>query len=330
MEMPNMRKLTRGFTITELMIALVLSIFVVGGVVSVYVANIRTSQVNDVMSQAQQASQISFQLLTRDIQHAGFTGCGNMISERIVNVLRVNAGDWWAQWNPVIGGVPVPTAGLFGYEQPVITRFAGNSIVPKANSDALRMMYGRGISASVVTHNLANNPPLVINQNTPGFVLNDIVIGCDSKMAAIFQLTAVDGTNLSHDTVGGNPGNNSNDFGFGANGVNIPQSLTPDAGMIVPLESMAWFVGNDGSVNSLYRVALVAGQMRDEIILSGVEQMQLQYLQLGAANYVDANAVNSWPDVVAVRVTLIMENNAQTPVSINMRTISQVINLRNH
>lgn len=99
-----MRKLSRGFTITELMIALVLSAFLVGGVVSVYVANVRTSQVNDVMSQAQQASQISFQLLTRDVQHSGFTGCGNMISERVVNVLGISGADWWAHWNQ-FGGV---------------------------------------------------------------------------------------------------------------------------------------------------------------------------------------------------------------------------------
>lgn len=330
-----MRKLTRGFTITELMIALVLSVFVVGGVVSVYIANVRTSKVNDMMSQAQQSSQISFQLLTRDVQHAGFTACGNMISERVVNVLAVNAGNWWAHWNPVVQQPPnppqvVPTAGLFGYEQPVNTLFAGANVVPKPNSDAIRMMYGRGVSASVVSHNFANNPPLVINQNAPGLVANDIVIGCDAKMATIFQLTSVVGNNLRHDVGPGNPGNNSNNFGFGANGVNIPQTLTPDAGMIVPLESMAWFVGTNQGVSSLYRVALVAGQMRNEIILSGVEHMQLQYLQLGNANYENANPNIVWPNVVAVRVTLLMQNNAQTPMSLNMRTISQVINLRNH
>ena len=58
--------------------------------------------------------------------------------------------------------------------------------------------------------------------------------------------------------------------------------------------------------------------------------MELQYLQLGNPNYVNANAVNSWEQVVAIRVTLIMENSTQDPVNQNLRTISQVINLRNH
>jgi type IV pilus assembly protein PilW len=330
MEMKNMRNLARGFTLTELMIALVLSAFLVAGIGSVYVANVRTSQVNNFMSQNQQASQISFQLITRDAQHAGFTGCGNMISERVVNALRIDASHWWAHWNQ-FGGVTI-YSGLQGYESAAsaVPSFGGAGISPKTGSDAVRMMHGRGTSASVVSHNLAANPPLVINQNLARIATNDIVIGCDSKMAVIFQVTDISGNNIRHAIGAGSPGNNHNNFGFGANGTNIPQSLTPDAGIIVPLESVAWFVGTENGVSSLYRVALIAGSMRNEVILSDVDDMELQYLQLGNPNYVNANAVTAWEEVVAIRVTLVMANNTDNPVAENLRTISQVINLRNH
>ncbi len=324
----NIPTLSRGFTITELMIGLVLSTFLVGGILSVYVANVKTNQVATVMSQAQQASQISFQLLTRDAQHAGFTGCGNMISERIVNVLNVTANDWWAHWNEFGGATAY--AGLQGYEAGAVPAFAGSSITPVGTADAVRMMYGRGVSASVVSHNLGTNPPLRINQNLPGFKANDVVIACDSKMAVIFQLTNVAGTGLSHAVGVGTPGNISNNFGFGVNGVTIAQALTPDAGTVVPLESMAWFVGTQDGVSSLYRTALIGNKLEPEMVLSGVENMQIQYLRVGNANYVDANAVNNWADVVAIRVTLVMQNNMDTPLPLEMRTISQVINLRNH
>ncbi len=317
-----------GFTITELMIALVLSTFLVGGVLSVYMSNMKTNQVTMMMSQAQQASQISFQLLTRDAQHAGFTGCGNMISERIVNVLRVTAADWWAHWNQF--GGPAAYAGLQGYEAGSVLAFGGSGITPVPGTDAVRMMYGRGTSASVVSHVLTNNPPLTINQNVPGFRANDIVIACDSKMAAIFQLTNVAGNSLFHAINVGTPGNNSNNFGFGVNGVTLAQALTPDAGMIVPLESMAWFVGSQDGQSSLYRAALVGNKVEPEMVLAGVQDMEIQYLQTGHANYVDANAVTAWADVVAIRVTIIMSNDPQTPMPVEMRTISQVINLRNH
>lgn len=320
--------LSRGFTITELMIALVLSTFLVGGILSVYVANVRTNRVATVMSQAQQASQISFQLLTRDAQHAGFTGCGNMISERIVNVLNVTADDWWAHWNQFGGATAY--AGLQGYEAGSVPTFAGSAITPVGSADAVRMMYGRGVSASVVSHNLGAAPPLRINQNLPGFRANDVVIACDSKMAVIFQITNVSGTGLSHGVGVGTPGNTSNNFGFGVNGVTIAQALTPDAGTVVPLESVAWFVGVQDGVSSLYRTALIGNKVVPEMVLSGVDDMQIQYLQVGHANYVDVNGVDAWADVVAIRVTLVMQNDMETPMPLEMRTISQVINLRNH
>ncbi len=322
----------QGFTITELMIALVLGTFLVGGILSVYVGNVRTSQVNTMMSQAQQASQISFQLLTRDFQHAGFTGCGNMISERVVNVLRVNGSDWWAHWNKFNGVTAY--AGLQGYEtgNSEIKTITGSSITPV--SDAVRMMYGRGVSASVVSHNISASPPVLkVNQNVPQFRTNDIVLACDAKMAVIFQLTNVVNTTLEHAENVGVPGNGSANFGFGVNGVNIPQALTPDAGMVVPLESVAWFVGTEGGVSSLYRSALVGNTPKAEMVLSNVRNLDIQYLRHNQANYVDANVIsnaNAWPEVVAARVTIEMQDDPKMPMPVEMRTISQVINLRNH
>ncbi|MBU2223618.1 MAG: prepilin-type N-terminal cleavage/methylation domain-containing protein, partial [Gammaproteobacteria bacterium] len=83
----------RGFTLIELMVSMLLGTFLIGGVIGVYIANSRTNQVNEQMGQVQQASQVSFQLLSRDVQHAGYAGCANIISTRVVNVL--NPQPWW-------------------------------------------------------------------------------------------------------------------------------------------------------------------------------------------------------------------------------------------
>lgn len=308
-----------GFTLTELMIALLLGSFLVVGVLSVYVANVQTSQVQQRLMQSQQASQISFQLLTRDAMHAGFTGCGNMINQRVVNVLNPPLA-WWATW----------TAGIRGYEQGSVPLFAGAGITPLAGADGVQLMYGRGTSASIVSHNVAAASPMVINQNVAGIVANDIVIACDSKMAVIFQVTAIAGNTITHAVGAGAPGNASLNFGFGANGVNFQQSLAPDAGTVMPLESVGWFVGTVSGVNSLYRVALIGGQLRTEEVLAGVENMQIQYLSSGAANYVNANLITDWEQVVALHITLTLTNDAHSPVAAGFRTFTQVVNLRNH
>ncbi len=309
----------QGFTLTELMIALVLGSFLVAGVVGVYVSNIRTGQVQQRLMSSQQASQIGFQLLSRDAMHAGFSGCANMIQQRVVNVLNPPLA-WWAIW----------TAGIRGHEQGAVPQFAGAGILPLAGADGVQLMYGRGTSASIVSHNVVGNPPMVINQNVAGIVANDIVMACDSKMAVIFQVTAIAGNNISHAVGAGAPGNASLNFGFGANGANFPQSLSSDAGTVMPLETVGWFVGTNSDGNSLYRVALVAGQMRTEEILPGVDNLQIQYLSRGAANYVNANAVADWEQVVALRATLTLTNDAKMPVAAGLRTFTQVINLRNH
>lgn len=312
-------KRARGFTLTELMVALVLGSFLVAGVVGVYVSNIRTGQVQQKLMSSQQSSQIAFQLLSRDVLHAGFSGCANMISQRVVNVLNPPLA-WWAVW----------TAGVRGYEQGAVPQFAGAGIVPLATADGVQLMYGRGTSASIVSHNVTANPPMVINQNVAGIVANDIVLACDSKMAVIFQVTAIAGNNISHAVGAGAPGNASLNFGFGANGVNFQQSLAADAGTVMPLESVGWFVGTNADGNSLYRVTLVAGQMRTEEILAGVDNLQLQYLVRDAANYVNATAVLDWEQVVAIRTTLTLANDAAMPVAAGLRTFTQVVNLRNH
>lgn len=312
----------KGFTLTEMMIGLVLSAFMIGGVVSVYISNQQTSRTHSALSDMQQATQITFQLLSHDLQHAGFSGCANMLANRVVNVLNpVGAAQpWWAQW----------TGGIRGYESGAVPAFA-TGIGAVGGTDGVQIMYGRGNSVSVVSHNVANNPPLVVNQNANVIRTGDIVLGCDSKMAVIFQATAVAGNSISHTVGAGTPGNASLNFGFGPNGVPIQQNLAPDGGTLIPLESVGWYVGQDGEgSSSLYRVSLWNNSMRTEKILENVNNMQVKYLSSGANTYVDAPAVTDWASVVAVKMTVTMNSPNEFEIAEAMRTSTTVVNLRNH
>lgn len=317
----SISKKTTGFTLTEAMIGLVLAAFVIGGVISVYVSNQRTATAQTSLSQLQQASQITFQLLSHDLQHAGFSGCANMLSARVVNVLNPVGGGqpWWTQWS----------GGVRGYEAGNVPAFAP-SINALTGTDAVHLMYGRGSSVSVVTHNALANPPLVVNQNNSIIDTNDIVLGCDSKMAVIFQATAIAGNTISHGVGPGTPGNASLSFGFGPNGVAVQQNLAPDGGTLIPLESVAWYVGVDGADSALYRVSLWKNAMQTEKILDDVSNMQIKYLERGGNNYVDATAVVDWETVVAAKVSVTVNSPDDTEISEALRTSSIVVNLRNH
>ncbi|RVU41770.1 hypothetical protein EOE67_00800 [Rheinheimera riviphila] len=306
-----------GFTLIELMVSLLLGTFLIGGVIGVYIANSRTNLVNEQMGQMQQASQVSFQLLSRDVQHAGYSGCGNIVATQVVNVL--NPLPWWSNW---VGGVQ-------GYENATIPNFTAGAIPPLANTDGLHLMYGRGVSSSVVAHNAVAVPSMVINQNLGAIVPNDILLGCDSKMAVIFRATAVAGNNITHGLGGAAPANSNLNFGIAPDGSRFQRNLSNDAGSVMPLESVGWFVGTQGGISSLYRVALVSGAVQIEEVVQNVQDLQLQYLVQGANNYVDANLVVDWGMVMSIRATLILADNPTMPVALGIRQISQVINLRN-
>lgn len=309
---------TRGFSLTELMVALLLGTFLVAGVIGVYLSNASTNRVNQQISQLQQASQVSFQLLSQDVQHAGYAGCGNVMAAHVFNALNPPLA-WWNTW----------TGGLQGFEFGAFPNFSNGAVVPLPGTDALQVMYGRGVSASVVSHNAAGNPAMVINQNLAGIVPNDIVMSCDSKWGLIFQVTSVNGNGLNHAVGAGAPGNRILQFGVAPNGLPYQRNINSDAGFVMPMESAAWFVGTRNNLNSLYRVVVVAGQVRVEEIVPNVANLQLQYLQRGTANYVDASAGVNWGDVVSVRAVLTLADNPNAPVALALREISQVANLRN-
>lgn len=314
-------KTSAGFSLTELMIAMLLGIFVVGSVVGVYISNNNTNQMNQQIANLQQASQVSFQLLSQDVQHAGYFGCNNVIQSHVFNALNPPLV-WWNNW----------TGGIQGFEFGAFPNFSNGAVAPLAGTDALLLMYGRGVSASVVSHNPLGNPAMVINQNLAQIVPNDIAMACESKWGLIFQVTAVAGNQLSHAVGPGAPGNRTLLFGVKPDGTAVQRPIAPqDGAFVMPMETAAWFVGTRNRINSLYRVVVIAGQVRVEEIIPNVEDLQLQYLLDGTANYVDANLIPlpNWQLVVSVRAVLTLADNPARPTALGMRQITQVVNLRN-
>ena len=68
------------------MVAMLLGLIVVGGVVSVFLANQRSYRTNQALGDVQDSSRIAFEMMARDIRNAGLTGCSN--NGRVANVLN--------------------------------------------------------------------------------------------------------------------------------------------------------------------------------------------------------------------------------------------------
>lgn len=289
----------KGFSLTELMIAMVVGIVLVLGVTGIFLATQTANQLTNTFVNVQNSARVSFQLMSRDLRSASFSGCGN--KPDVVNV-SVPANTLppaaWATWNNGIQG--------FNNNGPDI---AGRVITP--NTDALRMMYGAGQGLTIVNHDTANSTFTVNGNPTEnGIRAGELMLVCDSNaQAAIFVATNVAGppanqirhqagaaTNVSPNL--GLPIGSLSTFGIG--------------GMVMPLESVAWFVsGNESGGNSLYRAYVTGGNELADEVVAGVRDLQLEYEELLGLNppgvWRTADNVNNWGRVIAVRVTILLD-----------------------
>lgn len=327
------RRAVRGFSLIELMIALMLGLLVVGSASAIFISNRQTYRATEGLGRVQENGRMAFELMSRDLREAGGNACGNADRKeplKLVNVLNATS-NWWANWNN----------GIIGYES-TMTAAPANRI---AGTDAVALMAGDNSSGvTVVGHNPVSAQ---FQLNTSGHNLNDgdVAIVCDWRQATLFQVTNAQpgiNTTVVHNAGGAvSPGNCSKGLGY-ANPPKCTVNGTPYQyganSMIVRLHAVRWFVGGTpGGGRSLFRSTLVnqSGvlQARDQEIAEGVNNMQLQYLLEGGAGYVDATAVpaNRWNDVTAVRVTfdMLSADRAGVGGAQLARRIAHTVTLRN-
>jgi len=309
-----------GFTLIELMIAMVLGIILLGGVIGIFLANQETSRINSQLSQLQTSARVSFQLLSRDLRSASFSGCGN--NPNVVNVTTAfnAAAAPWATWN----------GGVLGYDT-ALPQIAG--MTPFTGTDAIRLMYGTGDGVTVSGHDVASSTFTVnLSPAANGFVVGELALVCDaSAKAALFEITNI--ANAVPFQVRHLQGAASNASGFLGLPLGSPTTFGLGA-MVMPLESVAWFVAeNQNNGKSLYRSIVVNGAEQADEIIDGVDNLQFEYEVLqGTAPpgvWMSANNVpaTSWGLVISVRVVLTMENGTQ--MSDNLNTMNHMVANRN-
>lgn len=299
-------KASQGFTLVELMIALVLGLVLLGGVIGVFLSNQTTNRVNNELASLQSSARLAFQLMSQDIRSAGFAGCNN--SGRVVSVIA--GAPAWSQWQGGLEGFGVATNGV---------------------SESLRLMYGAGASVSVSSH---VPPALNLNEDST-LQAGDIAMLCDDTLASIFQVSAIAPSVVNHAIAA--PLNCSEDLGFQFPFVcaDARPRIFPGGAMLMRFESALWLVApsaDDPSINSLYREVIVGGNVAREEVLFGVSTMNLAYQDgdqpFGPAAFSAAVAMGN---VTGVQVSLLMDPNAfvNADLPLEMRTIEFFASVRN-
>ncbi|RLA45094.1 MAG: hypothetical protein DRR42_19745 [Gammaproteobacteria bacterium] len=92
MSLSTRNKYQNGLTLVELMIAMVISLVLVGGVTQTYISTKQTYRLTEAQSRIQENGRFALYLLTRDIRMADFWGCLTTPPKSADNHLAVTTG----------------------------------------------------------------------------------------------------------------------------------------------------------------------------------------------------------------------------------------------
>lgn len=303
---------SKGLSLIELMISLVLGGLIIAAVGTVYLGSRQSFRTQDAMARLQENARYAFELMTVDIRQAGFTECASSS-----NTYSTLSG---TEWYDNLGSQP-----LFGYESGLGLPAAVTGAL--ANTDALMILRADNSGDyRVASHNGSSAQfQLVANHDLKqGEILT--VVTPDCSKAVVFQMTNVNNNNtidvVVHNTGGGTPGNSTKCLDDPASAAcsspSTYPSLPADSRIMRTSGNIYFIRNNPNNVPSLYR--LHGNDASAEEMVEGVENMQITFgedtSQVSVATcpedgcsadaYVDASAVSNWNRVVSVRLTLSM------------------------
>ncbi len=363
------KRTSSGFSVLELMIALLLGLMVISGIVQLFVGNSRTYEIVTAQSRLQENARFSFAFISRAARSAGYFGC----APEDDNIAKHLAGAWdlipeYNMSEPVGGWdsngdgtytpndlttLPRSEGGLN-----VNVHIDGNGIDRNELADAGDILVFRSLQRPVAR--LANtlqptgDPVVSTPGGEPSFAVNDVVVVADCEQAAVFKVTAVnavgDETTLQHAiTATGNRFENTATITTSTGDIIastmsvVGRSYGADATIGV-LETTFFFIAESAQVdnrgnpvNALWQKVGNAAPME---LVQGVADMQVLYgvdstPGDGTANvnqYLTFDAVGDPTDIVAVQVTLDVDSVNTLTEAGNQRltrTFTKTLHIRN-
>ncbi len=300
----------RGFTLIELMIAMILGLIVIAGVTSVFLAGQRSFRTNNALSEVQDNSRVAFELLARDIREAGLTGCANQGD--MVNVLNNQSTTWWANWANAVHGYDT------GQADPAVT--TGTAVGQRvAGTQSVELIGAATANYTVKEPGESSAYTFTLNESGADLQSGDIVLVCDPGQSAILQINTWKPATSTFDYIasGSTTGNSTTIIDYTGPGVPTAQPF-PANSQVASYNAVDWYIGyyNSSGGTSLYRMSLqnVGGvpTPKPQEMVRNVTGMQLTYLNPATnSDFVDASHITDWSGVTAVRVSVQLDSTFQ-------------------
>ncbi len=292
-----------GFTLIEIMIALLIGAVLIAGVIQVFITSKQSYRMQESLSRLQESGRFALDFLDRDIRMSGYRGCASKSSVPITNRLT-NANAYAFSFSNGIQGFDAGTSSWLPAHSSSTTGITS----PLVGSDIMTIRRAGDDSVPIVSGG-TKRTSLKISRNTmPGLQNCDVVMVSDCTTADIFQvsdwnaankLVKYETANCTTQPAGGNSSKLDSEY---INGGNLHKAIT----------TSYYVKTNANGQEALFRIINTNISPQEEELVEGVEKMQIYYgldtdTDHLANAYVKADAVTDWSKVVSVRISLLLK-----------------------
>jgi type IV pilus assembly protein PilW len=292
------KKHASGLTLVELMIAMALSLLLMGGAIGIFIGSKQAYRTEDAMSRNQEAGRFAISALSQQIRSAGYAGCSNLADIK-PNVIASPAPAEGFSNNSLIigydgGSTNASNAGSTWENTTSITW------VPK--TDIITVSHGGDCGAdSTGNMGMTNENIHLADAASCQFKAGDALLITDCESADLFRATSVSEStgkiSISHSTAANTSDALSRAYKSGATVLRFLQAT--------------YFIGTTPYRNpALYRID-INGNSED--VIDNVEDMQIEYgVDNGDDGIIDeykkASAITNWKGVLSARLSLLIRS----------------------
>jgi type IV pilus assembly protein PilW len=324
----------KGFTLLELMIAMVLGLILVAGVIQIFISNKQAYRVTDAHSKLQDNARFALEVLSSDIRSAGFSGCRAIEDMNVVTIADAPIPASFDE-NNSISGSNAQTATTWN---PALSASLGTVV---GGTDVITVQRGQSCGGTLVKNVTSSNAQIhIFSPNTCNVQAGDVLMLTDCSDAHVFRASNASTPGGGKQTIAHAAGNQANHFCKSYS--SLPQTGACDSGNaklydydaeLLAFSSASYFIRLDTNGDPAlwvysHTAAEVAGINPIELI-KGIEDMQIEY---GVDtndddivdNYSDANviaAAGQWDKVLSARISLLAQTQQQ-----RLTTADQSIN----
>jgi type IV pilus assembly protein PilW len=288
----------QGFSLIELMIALVIGLLLLAGVLQLFLGSKQTYRIQEGLGRVQQESRFALDTLSRELRMIGYQGCASGAT-LTPTVIADNDNDGVADL------IFVPNALVDGFDDG--SGWANPTAIPRlVGSDVIRFLYGDGNGARLTGNMASDNANVQLTHNPDNLQAADILLISDCLNADIFAATAVSQSGGSSIVTVAHATNRNLDN-------RLSKAYGP-AATVMRVRRHSYFVGSEGGVPGLYRIDSNDNPLR---LIEGVEGLRVLYGEntdsgnsRQANTYHNAGQVGDWSRVVALRVALLLRTDS--------------------